>query len=266
MVLFRKDDRLAAVQQNATVQMIAHGASEYTPFNIAPLAYQTLRRIKMAYTLHILLNDRALIEIAGDVVGGGADQLYATIERLMVGLCALEARQERVVDVDAPAEEIRRQFIGEHLHVTGKNDQISASLFDYATQLPFLLGLRLAGNRQVPERKITQHDVAVDFARIVGDDAHHIHGKLARSPAIKKINQAVIKARDENEHLAVLGLVAQGPGHVEALHHGSQGRLGRLYLERCGTLEHDPVEVSAGERVAELLKVLDVTTQMINRG
>src|SRR5690606_19393492 len=131
--------------------------------------------------------------------------------RLMVGLCALEARQERVVDVDATAEEIRRQFIGEYLHVTGENDQISASLFDYATQLPFLLGLRLASNRQVPERKITQHDVAVDFARLVREADHNIHGKLARATAIKEINQAVSKARDEKEDLEGLGLVAQGP-------------------------------------------------------
>src|SRR5690606_26484288 len=203
---------------NATVQMIAHGAGKHTPFDIATLADQTLRGIKVAHALHILLNDRGLIEDAGDVVGGGADQLHTAIKSLMVGLCALEARQERVVDVDATAEEIRRQFIGEHLHVTGKDDQISASLFDHAAQLLFLLGLRLAGNRQVPEREITQHDVAVDFAWIVGDNADHIHGKLARAPAIKQINQAVIKARDENEHLAVLLLVAQSPGHVEALH------------------------------------------------
>ena len=51
---------------------------------------------------HVLLDDRALVEVGGDVVGGRADQLDAALERLVVGLGALEARQERVVDVDDP--------------------------------------------------------------------------------------------------------------------------------------------------------------------
>ena len=40
---------------------------------------------------------------AGHVVRGRADQLHAAVEGLVVGLGALEARQERVVDVDRPA-------------------------------------------------------------------------------------------------------------------------------------------------------------------
>ena len=54
---------------------------------------------------HVLLDDRALVEILGDVVGGGADQLNAASVGLVVGLGTLEGRQERVVDVDDAAAE-----------------------------------------------------------------------------------------------------------------------------------------------------------------
>jgi hypothetical protein len=53
--------------------------------------------------LDVLLDDRAFVEVGGDVVRGGADQLHATRMGLVVRLGALEAGQEAVVDVDRPA-------------------------------------------------------------------------------------------------------------------------------------------------------------------
>jgi hypothetical protein len=57
---------------------------------------------------HVLLDDRALVELAGDVVAGGADQLDAAGVGLVVGLGADEAGQEAVVDVDDLARVVRR--------------------------------------------------------------------------------------------------------------------------------------------------------------
>ena len=57
--------------------------------------------------LHDLLgDDRALVELRVDVVGGGADGLHAAGVRLVVGLGALEAGQEGVVDVDGAAVQL----------------------------------------------------------------------------------------------------------------------------------------------------------------
>ena len=57
-------------------------------------------RVAVPDALHVLLDDRALVELLGDVVGGRADQLDAALVRVAVGLGAGERRQERVVDVD----------------------------------------------------------------------------------------------------------------------------------------------------------------------
>src|SRR5690606_6142992 len=101
--LLWENDRLLVVQQNAAIQMVADSAGKHTPFDIAALADEAVRRIEVGDPLDILLDDRTFIQIAGYVVGRRADQLHATVECLMVGLCALEARQERVVDVEAAA-------------------------------------------------------------------------------------------------------------------------------------------------------------------
>jgi hypothetical protein len=57
----------------------------------------------VVHALDVLFDDRALVQVGGDVVRGGADQLDAARMRLEVGLGALEAGQEAVVDVDGAA-------------------------------------------------------------------------------------------------------------------------------------------------------------------
>ena len=60
----------------------------------------------------VLLDDRAGVELLGDVVRGRADDLHAALERPLVRVRAGEGRQERVVDVDdrrrRPARGTRR--------------------------------------------------------------------------------------------------------------------------------------------------------------
>ena len=70
----------------------------------------------------------------GDVVRGRADELHAALVRLVVGLGALEAGQERVVDVDHPAGQAAAQVVGEHLHVARQHDQLDVVLVDQLEQ------------------------------------------------------------------------------------------------------------------------------------
>lgn len=71
-----------------------HGAIEYRAFNILPKSFQFLGLLGVVYTDHVLFDYRTLIEIRGDIVGGGANQFYAALEGLVVGACALEPGQE----------------------------------------------------------------------------------------------------------------------------------------------------------------------------
>ena len=71
-----------------------------------PLRDEIFRRVAVADALDVLVDDRALVEVARDVMRGGADQLDAALMRLVIGPRALEARQERVVNVDATPRQL----------------------------------------------------------------------------------------------------------------------------------------------------------------
>ncbi|MNE35943.1 hypothetical protein D3C80_1297320 [compost metagenome] len=57
----------------------------------------------MGDAFYFLDNDWAFVQIAGHIVSGGADDLYAALVGLLIWTSAFEARQERMVDVDRPA-------------------------------------------------------------------------------------------------------------------------------------------------------------------
>ena len=57
----------------------------------------------MIHAHNVLLDDRTLVEVTRDEVGRSADDLDPARVRLLVRVCALEAGQKRVMDVDDPA-------------------------------------------------------------------------------------------------------------------------------------------------------------------
>ena len=78
---------------------MTHGTRQHAALDIAALARQIFRRVAVADPLDVLIDDRTLVEVARDVMGGGADQLDAAFMRLVIGPRALDTRPERVVMV-----------------------------------------------------------------------------------------------------------------------------------------------------------------------
>ena len=62
--------------------MMAHCARQHAALDVAALADEIPGRIAMADALDVLIDDRALVERAGDVMRGGADQFDAARVRL----------------------------------------------------------------------------------------------------------------------------------------------------------------------------------------
>src|ERR1700761_1403534 len=88
--LVDKHHGLATVRNHTIFQMITDGARQDAPFDVAALAHEIVGRVAMADALDVLVDDRPLVEIGGDVVRGGADQLDAAVMGLVVGPRALE--------------------------------------------------------------------------------------------------------------------------------------------------------------------------------
>ena len=55
---------LAAVEEHAVLEMMAHRARQHAAFDVAALADEIVRRVAMGDALDVLLDDRAFVEIA----------------------------------------------------------------------------------------------------------------------------------------------------------------------------------------------------------
>ncbi len=73
---------------------------------VAPHGGELFGAVAVVDAAHLLLNDRAFVQVAGHVVGRGADELDAPLKSLVIRPRAFEAGQEAVVDVDGAAGEL----------------------------------------------------------------------------------------------------------------------------------------------------------------
>src|SRR6478735_3615145 len=113
-----------AVQQHPVLAVPLDGARQHLALGVAAAGGQGLDRVGVVGALHVLLDDRPLVEVGRHVVGGGADQLHAAVVRLVVGLGALEDRQEREVDDERPDGQLDAQLVAEDLHVARQHHQV----------------------------------------------------------------------------------------------------------------------------------------------
>src|ERR1700722_8011109 len=77
-------DGLVSVDEDPIFEMQAHGAAEDDLLQITTLAHQVVDRVAMRDARDVLFDDRAFVEQGGGVVSGCADELHATLLRLMV--------------------------------------------------------------------------------------------------------------------------------------------------------------------------------------
>src|SRR6202042_2828582 len=130
-----EDDGVLAVAQDAVLAVPADGAGQHGALDVGPATLQVGHGVGVGGPHHVLLDDRALVQILGDVVGGGPDQLHPAFAGPGVGAGPDERGTERVVDVDDrdvdPGHEVARQ----ELHVAGQHDEVPVAL-----QQPKVLG------------------------------------------------------------------------------------------------------------------------------
>src|SRR3546814_12597660 len=74
------------------------GPSKNLAFDIAAERDVVFGALRMGDTHRVLLDDRAFVQVCRHVMRRRADQLYAALVGLLVGIGTLEARQDGVVD------------------------------------------------------------------------------------------------------------------------------------------------------------------------
>ena len=83
-----------AIKKNAVFDMPADGARENNFLKIAAFADEVFNGIAVGDADYVLFDDGTVVEDFSDVVAGGANQLHAAQERLVVGLRADKCRQK----------------------------------------------------------------------------------------------------------------------------------------------------------------------------
>src|SRR5690606_18926281 len=97
-----EDHSPVVVAEHLALHVVPHRPRQHQLLQVAALAHQVLHRVAVGDGGDVLGNDRPGVELAGDVMAGGADDLHAPRVGGVVGLGAREGRQEGVVDVDDP--------------------------------------------------------------------------------------------------------------------------------------------------------------------
>ena len=98
-----EDDRPVTVEQDPVLAVPAHGPGQCERLGVLPDRGESRRVEGVVDADDFLLDDGALVQVGGDVVGGGAHLLDAPIECLVVGLGALETGQEGCLLYTSPS-------------------------------------------------------------------------------------------------------------------------------------------------------------------
>ncbi len=178
--------------------MQPHGPGEGQTLRVAAFADQILHLVTVTDVGRGLLDDRAVVEIFGDVVGRGTDQLHPPLPSTVVRLRPLEGRQKRVVNIDHRGE--TAEEIGtEHLHVLGQHGQFDAVLLQQRQHAG--LGLGLGGGRHRHASKGHAELLAEGFqVGVVRHHERHLHGQFTTASTPKQIQQAMALLAGEDRH------------------------------------------------------------------
>ena len=170
----------------------------------------------MAGLRDVLGDDRPLVELRRDVVGGGTDHFDAALVGLVVGPRAGEGGQERVVDVDYLIPVACDKFLPDQLHIAGEDDEIDTLVFEQRDDLFLRGGLRLRADLVAA---VLDAEVARDRRQVVvvADDERYLGLELAHLPAGEQVVEAVRQLGDEDgDTRGAVGEV-KAPGHTKTL-------------------------------------------------
>ncbi len=168
----------------------------------------------------------------------------------VIGFCTLEARQERVVDVDHPPRPAHAEFGRQHLHVAGEHDQFGAQALHRLDQ-PRLLGRLARVHRQVVERRAGGLGQVAQIL-VIGDHRLHRDGQGADAGAVQQVVEAMAEPRHQDHRRGRLGLVVEAHVHAVTLGHRGEAGLQPLRRQVLRCVEQAAKEEAPVAAVAEL--------------
>ena len=277
--------RAAGLQRNTTVlwpfistrcstcQRTARASTRHSTSR--PTAVDLVGRARMVHARHVLLDDRALVEIGRHVVRGGADQLDAARMGLRVRPRALEAGQEAVVDVDRAAGQLRAAA-----RATGSACSAPAPPGRCARAPPAPAPAAPAPawrprRRRAPAAgggtRCRSCATSSAMRAVVRHDGRHVDRELAAAHAEQQVVQAMAVLAHHQQHARRAGAAAWKCSAMSNCLRAWPNRASSVAASascggasKCTRMKKRPV-ASSSSHVAELLRVDDVAAGLVQQ-
>ncbi|MPM87946.1 hypothetical protein SDC9_135047 [bioreactor metagenome] len=257
-----EDDGADAVEEDPFLGEETYRCGQGLRFEALADTGQFRDRVAVVDAVHVLFDDRALVQIGGHEVRGRANQLDAPDVRLAVGIGALEARQEAVMNVDDASGQIVAQFGRQYLHVAGEYHQIDIqichALPDAVLEFVLVLG----------EHRLRTELDAVELGQraqvvMVRQDQRNLDGQITGPQMEQQIIQRSCGLADQHQCAGLPVRRTHLPGSAEQVadlldHLAEIVRMNR-------SIDLDPHEEASGIERRELLKFGDIAPATDNR-
>ena len=125
---FSERDRTLVVHDNAVLKMPFDSPCKNGSFNIPPELTQFRNVVPVIHRDDVLLDDRAHVELGGDVVSGSTNSFDTSFVRLTVRIGTHECREKRMVNVDDSIRESVDEITRKNLHVARQHDQVGVTV------------------------------------------------------------------------------------------------------------------------------------------
>src|SRR6202040_1396286 len=178
-------------------------------------------RVAVRYALDTLFNDGSVVEDFCDVMGRGADDFYAAVEGLLMGLGADEGGQEGMMNIDDLLPKLLDKAGGKHLHIAGQDDEFDIIFPKQLDLLPLgvLLVLLCYWNYAVGDVV----KVGVVFrVGMIADHQGNFAGEFASALAVEQIDEAVIVLGNKNGYTRTIVRAGDAPLNRKLLGDGSE--------------------------------------------
>ena len=137
----------------------------------------------MGYAGHFLLDNRPFVQIAGDVVAGGANQFNAAGMGAVIGAGAVKRGQKAVVDVDNAVGVGGHKRGRQYLHIARQHNHIHRRFLQQRQLGGFGLCFGVGAHRNMVEGDaVVFNQVAHGF--VIADDQGNIAAQFADAVAV----------------------------------------------------------------------------------
>ena len=252
-----ENHRLVVVNKNSIFEMKSNGVSEDRLFEVAAFANQIRDSVAMVDAVYILMDDRALVQVSGGIMGRRANQFHPAHMSLVVGLAASKGREKGVVNIYYRAGDFGKKLIREHLHVAGHDDKFAAVFLDNFNLLRFRFRLRLLAYRNVVKGELIALGLLLQV-RVIGDDTGEIPCHFSGSETKNGIVEAVVGFGYKEGNLGAVGGECDADLHAK-LFDGKFSEVFRFVLGRSGGEPFDPLEKDLGCTILVLVGMHDIT-------